>query len=184
MALLALVSFAMSFVESLPLYFSLADGLFFFFVFFYLVLCFLEFFYKSMRGENIDYALSSILFVTDEIDVTKAFFETKIGTEILTRSGVSPESLKDFISSERIPIMASVLNFENNFVDLVIYTVALYEADKKFQLFLSQNSIDKEKFIDSVKWVADKEEKNRHKERFWSRENLEAIPSIVWLCGF
>ena len=197
-SLLAVISFVLSF-NSLPLYFSLADSLFFIFIFIFLNLSFLEFFYRSMMNEglkaripeklldkniNIDYSLSGILFATDEIDVTRAFFETKVGTEILIKSGVSKKDFKDFIYSKRTPIIASTLNFESGDMNIFIYADIVYETDKSLQAFLSQNSINKSKFMGAAHWVMDIEEKKRRKERFWSRENLGAIPSIVWLCGF
>src|SRR3989344_5821665 len=171
-ALAALVSFAFSF-DSLPLYLGLADGLFFLFIFIYLTLSFLEFFYRSMINEglqtrinekllggekNIDYALSSILFATSEIDVTLAFFETRVGIETLLRSGLDLAELKNFVYSERTPIVASSLNLPNDFVDLPSFASLVYEADKSLRAFLTKNSINK--------------------DGFWSRENLGAIPSI------
>jgi ATP-dependent Clp protease ATP-binding subunit ClpC len=193
-AFASLISFALSF-DSLPVYFSKADGLFFLFIFVYLLLSFLEFFYESMRNEglrvrikesiidkdkNIDYALSSILFATNEIDATLALFESKIGIEIIMRSGIFPENFKNFIYSERPPIMASSLNFagESESVSLSSYMEAIYETDKSFQSFLSQNSVNKEEFIGTAKWIMRTEEQKRSRGRFWSRENLGAMPSI------
>lgn len=191
-ALAALISFALSF-DSLPLYFSYADGLFFLFIFVYLLLSFLEFFYKSMLGEglrvrikesllnkdiNIDYPLSSLLFATDEIDITRAFFETKIGMEAIQRSGISAADLKNFLYSERSMVIASSLALSNDFLNLAQYAGIVYDADKSFQMFLSQNSVNREEFIGSVSWVGNMEEQKLRKDRFWSRENLGAIPSI------
>ena len=191
-ALASLISFALSF-NSLPLYLGFADALFFLFIFIYLLLSFLEFFYKSMSNEglrvrinenlldkniSIDYALSSILFATNEIDVTRAFFETKIGMEVISRSGVAPQDLKNFIYSERQLVIASSLDLSNDFVDLVNYASVVYDIDKSLQIFLSQNSINKEEFMGSVNWVMNMEEQRLRKDRFWSRENLGAIPSI------
>jgi len=191
-ALVALVSFALSF-DILPLYFGKGDALFFLFVFIYLTLSFLEFFYRSMMNEglvvrineklidkekNLDYNLSGVLFMTDEIDASKALFDRKIGLEIFLRLGISLESCKNFIYSERSQIMASSLNIEGDSADLYSYTSALYDVDKSFQSFLSHNSINKEEFVGAVIWVARKEEQIRRRKRFWGRENLGAIPSI------
>ena len=191
-ALASLVSFALSF-DSLPLYFSKADGLFFFFIFIYLTLSFLEFFYQSMRDEGlrvrvresiinkdkiIDYALSSILFVTNEIDVTLALFDSKIGAEILIRSGISPENFKNFIYSERPSIMASSLNFRDESANLLSYLDVIYDTDKAFQSFLSQNSVNKDEFMGTANWIMNTEDKKCRQGRFWSRENLGAMPSI------
>jgi ATP-dependent Clp protease ATP-binding subunit ClpC len=191
-ALAALISFALSF-DSLPLYFSYADGLFFLFIFVYLALSFLEFFYRSMcdegllskvnedildKNKNIDYALSSILFATDEIDVTVAFFKTKIGMEIIVRAGIAPQDLNNFIYAERQSVIASSLNLENDFADLAHYIGTVYEADKSLQAFLSQHSVNKEEFVGAANWVMNMEEQRLRKDRFWSRENLGGIPSI------
>jgi ATP-dependent Clp protease ATP-binding subunit ClpC len=176
-ALAALVSFALSF-DILPISFGSADGFFFLFIFIYLTLSFLEFFYKSMENQNIDYTLSSILFVTDEIDITKAFFETKIGTEILVRSGITPSDLNNFIYSERPLVIASSLNLGNDFMDLSQYAGIVYDADKSLQAFLSQNSINREEFIGTANWIMNTENQKLRRDRFWSRENLGAIPSI------
>ena len=130
------------------------------------------------KTKNIDYALSSILFVTDEINVTSALFESKIGAEVLVRSGIHPDNFKNFLYSEKSPIMSSSLNLAGDFVDLTFYLNALYDADKSLENFLSQNSINKKEFVGAAAWVSSMEEQRLRKERFWSRENLGAIPSI------
>jgi len=192
-ALLALVSFATSFWDSLPLYFGKADGLFFLFIFIYLTLSFLEFFYRSMMNEglrvrvrenfldknnSLNYALSGMLFATDEIDVTRAILESKVGIQIIIRSGILPEAFKNFIYSDRSPVMATSLNFDGDFVSLPQYVSAIYNTDKSLEEFLSQNSINKEEFVGAANWVANMEDLKLRKERFWGRENLGTIPSI------
>lgn len=192
-AIAALVSFFLSFFDTIPFNLGKADGLFFLFIFVYLSLSFLEFFYRSMMGEglkvlvkdgltdkndSIDYALSSILFATDDIDATKAVLETKIGLEIMIRSGILPQDLKSFVSSERSLVVASSLNLAGEQIGLVQYIEAVYNTDKSLQSFLAQNSVNKEEFLGAVKWVGESVEKRLRKERFWSRENLGSIPSI------
>ena len=150
-ALIVILAFVFSF-DSLPLYFGDADGVFFLFIIIYLLLSFLEFFYRSMSGEGvrvrvnerivkdtekIDYALSGILFITDEIDATRAIFENQIGMEILMRAGLSAEICHDFIYSNRAPVIASTLNFDGDEVDLVSYLSVIYDADKSLQSFLA-----------------------------------------------
>ncbi|MFA6269931.1 MAG: AAA family ATPase [Candidatus Paceibacterota bacterium] len=176
-ALAALISFFLSF-DALPLYLGLADGLFFLFIFFYLALSFLEFFYRSMNGGSLDYALTNVLFSTGNIDVTSAFFKNKIGMEILLRTGIASDNLKHFIYSERPLTMASALVLTSDLVDLVQYASAVYDVDKSFQNFLSQNSVNRDEFIGAVNWVMNIENEKNRRDRFWSRENLGAIPSI------
>ena len=191
-ALAALISFGLSF-DILPLSFGKADGMFFVFIFIYLTLSFVEFFYRSMMDDgltvrikekmidknvSLDYGLSNILYATDEIDVTRGLFETKIGLMIFLRLGIPYENCKNFVYSERSPIMASALNFDSDYVNLPQYASTLYDIDKSFQSFLAQNSINKVEFVGAVLWVSRMEESKQCKERFWGRENLGAIPSI------
>lgn len=191
-ALAALTAFAMTFFDSLPLSFGKIDGLFFLFIFIYLLLSFLEFFYRSMsheglrvrisesliNGRAVDYSLSSVLFSTDEIDASRALLETRVGAKIFLRCGILPQNLKDFRYSERTSVMASILNFESDYVGLPDYAAAIFEADKSLQSFLSRNSVNKDEFIGAANWVAKMEDKERRRSRFWSRENLGAIPSM------
>ena len=130
------------------------------------------------KSKNIDYALSSVLYVTDEIDATSALFVSKIGAEVLIRSGIHPENFKNFLYSERSPVMSSSLNLPGDFIDLSSYLSALYDADKSLESFLSQNSVNKEEFVGTATWVMNMEDGKLRKERFWSRENLGAMPSI------
>lgn len=192
MALGAIISFILSF-DALPLYFGYADAIFFLFIIFYLLTSFLEFFYRSMASVGIrtkisesltdetiklDYALSSILFVTDEIDATRAIFESKVGIEVLVRAGISEEVLHNFVFSNRSPVIASSLNFVGDEVDLVQYIGAIYDADRSFQVFLGRDAINREDLIGAANWVMRMKDKKHRRERFWSRENLGAIPSI------
>lgn len=197
-ALFALISFALSF-DVLPLYLGAGDAFFFIFVFIFLILSFLEFFYRSMNGEGIqtrireklsgdskiDYALSSVLYITDEIDVTRAFLEAKVGREIFLRCGVGPEELKHFIYSDKTMTIASSLNLEGEAIDLAVYATSLYDADKSLAAFLSQNSVNREEFVGAAGWVMVSTDRGRRRQRFWSRENLGAIPSIgtSWAYG-
>lgn len=191
-ALVAIASLALSF-SSMPLYFGFADGLFFLCILIYLLLSFLEFFYRSLIGEgvdsrieegilvnnyHIDFALSELLFNTDEIDATSALFNSKIGQKIMRRLGISKDEVKNFVYLNRTPLVASFLNFEEETVDLCGYASVLYDSDKSLATFLSQNSINKEEFIGAVRFVMELDGKTRRKDRFWSKENLGTIPSI------
>lgn len=191
-AVACIVSFFLSF-DILPLSFGSADGFFFLFLFVYIVLFFLEVFYRSISNEglslriadsvtenniHLDYSLSSILFVTDEIDVSRAIFETKIGDDIFLRSGISKEDCQNFIHSNRVPIIAASMEFDGDNINLSEYVRILYDLDKSLQTFLSQNSINKEEFVGAATWVMNSRNKNRRRDRFWSKENLGALPSI------
>lgn len=192
MALGAIVSFVLSF-DALPLYFGYADAVFFLFIIFYLLTSFLEFFYRSMTSvgvrtkisENLidqsiklDYALSSIIFVTDEIDATRAIFESKVGIEVLIRAGIREEVLHNFVFTNRSPIITSSLNFVGDEVDLVQYIGVIYDADQSFQHLLNRDNINKDDLVGAADWVMRMKDKKRREDRFWSRENLGAIPSI------
>ncbi len=196
---LASISFVSSF-NSLPLYFGFSDGLFFLFIFLYLVLTLIEFFCRSNKNEGIqsrlkeksvsnynyiDYSLSTILYNTDDIDMTRAIFETDIGLQILSRAGIPSEECAKFVHSDRMPVLSSSLSFDVEDVDLFAYISTLYNTDKSLQIFLSTLSVTKEEFLGSVAWVQNMQEKKRRENRFWSRENLGTIPSIgtSWAYG-
>lgn len=193
----ASLSFAFSF-DSSPLYFGVADGIFFLFVVVCLIMFFIEFFYRSMMNEGIvtraeeraaslrlDFSLSTIIFATDEIDTTRALFETKIGKEIFDGLGLSFKDRDDFVYGSRTPIIASSLDFSSESVDLLEYARVLYDADKSLQSFLSGKNIERSAFLDRVSSVMKAEDKKRRQGRFWSRENLGVIPSIgsSWIFG-
>jgi ATP-dependent Clp protease ATP-binding subunit ClpC len=191
-AIAAVASFILSF-DALPLYLGKADGLFFLFTFIYLCMFFVEVFYRSMKNEglpvrikeslsgesaNIDYCLSSILLATDDIDISRALFETKIGRNILERSGLDPEDYKSFVDTNRTPTMSSSLNLSGDSISLCEYLGAMYDADKYLESLLSRYSVSKQEFLGAAGWVGEMERKKIRKERFWSRENLGALPSI------
>jgi ATP-dependent Clp protease ATP-binding subunit ClpC len=191
-SLVAILAFIFSF-DSLPLYFGSADGLFFLFVDLYLVLFFLEAFYRSMKGQGVrtrirdklstgglevDYALSSIIFETDEIDVTRALLETAIGQQVLLRAGVAESDCRDFIYGKRSPVLATSLHLEGETINLEEYVVAVYEADRSLQSFLASYGVSKEEFRGAARWVMSLAERSQREDRFWSRENLGSIPSV------
>lgn len=189
--LIALIFFFLSFPTLF--YFEKADSIFFIAGFVYMLFSFLEFFYNSMKAEGLslrmdeetmdrsrrlDYALSSIIMSTSEVDVVRSLFESKIGLKILSRSGITQEEGKHFVyDSARSLIMASSLNFEDS-PNLGSYIGSIYDADKSLATFLSQYSVNREEFIGAAFWVGEMEEQKLRKERFWSRENLGAIPSV------
>lgn len=194
----ALFFFFVSF-GTLPLDFNFADGVFFLAIFFYLCLGFLESFYRSMcyvgtrsrmfekslaEEGRIDYALSTLIYNLDEIDATRSFFETKIGLEIFERAGIESIEAKKFVLSPRTPIIASALRFDAE-PNLAGFVGVLYEADKSLQGFLNAHGVNRAEFIGAVELVGGLFEKKRRKERFWSRENLGAIPSVgtSWAYG-
>lgn len=191
-AFAALTSFALSFGVS-PVYFGKADAMFFLFADIYLLFFFAEVFYRSMSNEGIktrvnesivgeslrlDHALSLILYDTDEIDVSRVFFETDIGGKIFENLNIPEERRQEFVYRNRIPIIASSLEIDPENVDLPKYTGAVYEADKELRTFLSENSKSKEDFVSAAQKVSLSWEEERRRERFWGRENLGAIPSI------
>jgi ATP-dependent Clp protease ATP-binding subunit ClpC len=194
-AFFALLSFGLSllpFINDSFRKFGWADGLFFAFIFLFLLLSCLEFFYRSMKNEglfgripektdqgpSLDYSLSQIIYNTDEIDASRALFETDIGRQIMLRCGIGADACKGFIHSSRAPVISSVIVLNGETANIVEYAAALYDADKSLQLFLSNNSINKSEFLGAATWVSDQGVKKRRRERFWSRENLGSIPSI------
>ncbi len=184
---------------SLPLDFSFADGASFLCISLYLIFGFLESFYRSMRysglhsrvrertleeGERLEYALSQILYRTDEIDATRSLCETKVGLEIFERAGILRSEARKFIVAGRNPLIASAMRFGSAH-SLPAYAEVLYDADKSLQGFLNAYGVNREEWIGSAKMVSEFYDKKSRKERFWGRENLGSIPSIgtSWAYG-
>src|SRR3989344_7548695 len=130
---------------ALPLDFSYADGAFFLCVFIYLSFSFLESFYRSMKDSGlysrvherileedpvIEYALSNLIYKTDEIDATRALCETAVGIEVFGRAGITAEECKQFIFGNRTPIIASTLQLAETGLSLGWFVGGLYDADK------------------------------------------------------
>lgn len=196
LVLVAIFAFALSF-GPLPLNFSKADGLFFAMIFFYLVFAFLEFFYCSMKNDGVgtrikesyldlkmsDWGLSSLLERTDDIDISRALFESKVGQLVLLRAGLSQSEVKKFVFGNRSPILASAIELTEE-KTLSAYVANVYDKDKSLQDFLSSFEIEREEFVGAAKMVEDLIEKRRRKDRYWSRENLGAIPSIGTSWGY
>ncbi|HEY4494725.1 MAG TPA: hypothetical protein VJC02_01320, partial [Candidatus Paceibacterota bacterium] len=191
-ALFAILSFLASF-SSLPLDLSYTDGLFFIFACIYLSLSFLEFFYNSMKNEGIylrvneeylnnsqrlEYSLVFMVYASDEIDITRSIFESRIGIAILERSGIDREDTKTFLHGQRMPIIATSLKFKTDEATTHNFVEAIYDTDNAFASFLSSRSINKEEFLGAVDWTSLLIEKKRRQDRFWGRDNLGAIPSI------
>ncbi len=191
-AFIALISFALSFNSSI-LYFGKTDAMFFLFADLYLVLFFLEVFYRSMSNEGIktrvsesfvdeniklDHALSYLLYDTDEIDVSRALFETEIGKRIFKQAGVTIDEKNSFVYGNRIPIIASSLNLPEGYINLPVYVGAIYDADKEVRSFLSEAGKDRQNFVSAASLVSKSWAEERRQERFWGRESLGAIPSI------
>lgn len=195
--LIAAGAFALSF-GPLPLDFSKADGVFFAALTFYLIFAFLEFFYsslkysgiksrlreKSLRSEYLDWGLSQLLEATDDIDVSRALFETSVGLEILRRAGIEKEESKKFIFDSRSPILSSAINFETEKLTLSEYVLALYAADKSLQSFFSEHGVTESELDGAAKMVEVSTEKKRRSDRYWSRENLGSMPSIGTSWGY
>src|SRR3989344_7074515 len=92
---------------------------------------------ESLVGESLqlDHALSSVLYDTDEIDVSRVFFETEVGKKIFKHLGISDEKVGEFIYRNRVPIIASSLEIDLESVDLPKYAEAVYGADKELRNF-------------------------------------------------
>lgn len=191
-ALTAILAFVFSF-DALPLYFGAADGLFFLAVIGYISFSFLEFFYRSMRGTGLrmkfddelthtgpklDYALSNILYHVDDIDITRSVFESEVGIEVLYRAGISEETISSFVSGNRSPVLASSVNFNGESVSLTDFFSQIYDADPALQHMMSRDTVDKEVLLGAASWVSELWNRRLRQDRFWSRENLGAIPSI------
>lgn len=176
----AIATFASSFIEfesnSFPL---VLDGIFFLSLALFLILVLLESFYSSSRYRDtgVKFSLAEVLSVTDDLDITTGFLNSNIGLRIRARLGIAGG---DLIAEDRPRIVGSnfEMEVEGDYSDLVEYAKSLYLSDKSLSTALSSHSVNLSDFLGASAFVEKEDEKRMEKERWWSRGNLESIPSL------
>lgn len=181
-------SFAASFVDfGGSLHNSLPDGLFFLFLSLFGIMFLLEAFYNSSKFSfvdseaRIDFSVAAIILKTDDIDITAGFLNSPEAGYFLKRLGISKEEKELFLNAEREKLLApsfEVGGIENQYVDLALYAKALYTSDKSFYSFISARAVSREDFTGAAEWITSDMDKKISKERWWSKDHLESIPSI------
>jgi ATP-dependent Clp protease ATP-binding subunit ClpC len=106
-------------------------------------------------------------------DLTATFLLSPYGSDIVLRSGISPELIPSFLSSNRtrIPPLSLPLA-EGEFTTLLHVGTYLVKADTAFRDFLFKNGVTEELFNGACAWMSRVRAVRRYTMRWWSRDNL------------
>lgn len=177
----ATASFAASFIDlGTDAYNTLSDGLFFLSISLFGVMFLLEAFYNSSRFSDpgIDFSLAQILLSTDDMDITAGFVGSGVTKLLFDHLGISKEERDAFLRSERERLLGSSFEIGDDELSFASYAKAIYDEDRSFQNFIAKREVNALDFSGAAEWVKKELEKIEQKERWWSEENLNRVPSL------
>ncbi len=176
-----IVSFALS-LGYVPTLTQEASIVFFISLFFFtLVFASDAFYYSYYFAQNTSrnlFELAEIVFHTDDTDATKGFVESRIGNTILTRCGVAPSVLSDFLKQRKLFVHTNQLHIENSDDLCNGYVSALLQADQEFRNLLLAHELTDDLVVRTSSWVLDTISYAKRYERWWSEERLQSISPI------
>lgn len=138
-----------------------------------------ESFYNSSRFSEASHILALVMSKTEDTDLTAGFLSSMPGKVVMFRLGIPEDQLNNYIVSERTPIADSQVKLSPDSISFQSYAEAIYIADKSFMSFLSVHGVSEAEFLGTVGWIDYEFMHELKSERWWSRENLDAIPSIA-----
>ena len=126
----------------------------------------------SKDSSGISYEVAQVV-LANEHDVTAAFMCSPLGLEIMIRSGMTKDTLRAFMETNRsfvsgadIPLVA---HRTTDLYDLGMY---LYMYDVNFKNVLEQNAIRPEIYAGALQLVVKKNTIAKRAQRWWSRDRL------------
>jgi ATP-dependent Clp protease ATP-binding subunit ClpC len=127
------------------------------------------------------FELARTINTTNPDDLTKSFFQSYHGKNILMRLGVDKKTFEEFLNNRQDTI--NDINFEMNedadgFLTMADYGLALYKIDEDLQNLLNTQGITEKEFIKTIEWVKKIEEQKISDGIWWTREKLAKIPSL------
>ncbi len=135
---------------------------------------------KKAQGIFIDFELAYTMYKMSPEDITATFFGSSMGSYFLMRCGISAEVFNEFLS-KRKQILSNVnfkFNLDDNNITWEDFIASIFEQDKDLQIFLFQFSIQKKEVIEIIDWIIERNDAYLFAEWWWSKENLDHIPSI------
>jgi ATP-dependent Clp protease ATP-binding subunit ClpC len=135
--------------------------------------------YSSAPMPTLTFELAHILYRTQRKDILRGFIRSRQGRMIMLRAGISQENIQHFLKTRKKIITAKELQFETHQkISVIDYILALYSADKDFTQFLFAHQIQQKDLEAIVRWVVEREVKNKMKHRWWSKDRLGRIPGL------
>jgi ATP-dependent Clp protease ATP-binding subunit ClpC len=112
-------------------------------------------------------------------DVTKGFFQSPYGREILLRVGILEKEREAFLASPRMELTLEAFQIpEKGLLTLAKIGKKILEQDAAFGEFLQSRGIAKETFHGALSWVAQTIARRKHREHWWSIDNLMKMDAI------
>jgi ATP-dependent Clp protease ATP-binding subunit ClpC len=124
----------------------------------------------DVRGATYEVAEALL---TNQSDVTKSFLTSKLGTEVVIRSGLDLNSLDTYLKSLRPKISTDTIALPPDSVfTLISLGQYLLRQDPSLEAFIQKSGVTKETFIDCLKWVVMTNHHEKKHQRWWGKDNL------------
>ena len=131
---------------------------------------------KKVSG--VTYEVAEITLI-NESDVTGAFVCSKIGMEVLLRSGLSSKAIATYRNTSRQHISSAQIEIqEKEIFTLVSLGTYLLQQDKTFALFLDEHGIQNDTFFGALHWVTKGLHQQKRRQRWWSKDQLSKVYSL------
>lgn len=138
---------------------------------------------ESIEGATYDIAETLIKYPND---TALAFCSSLLGSNALMRSGISPESIDSYLSSQRKKIPAKTVTLpEDEIFSLIGLGKYLLMHDIGFNDLVKSAGVSEEVFIGSLRWVIGSYHQEKRRARWWSKDNLSRTTGIgrEWTYG-
>jgi len=168
--------------------------LFFLFLSLWLFMMMLSAFHNSYQFESLEtvvheggigkktgltYEVAKILrFQRKTGDLTKGFLLSPYGHELVRRLAVSEVSVKEFLKTKTNTIQEPMPLEVGKILTLADIASYIFEKDSAYQDFLFKEGITRDMHHGGALWVMRILHSKKHEDRWWSRDNLGAIPGI------
>lgn len=133
----------------------------------------------NKESNAVSFEVAYIIHHTPDDDITGGLLYSEYGQEIFVRCGIAEEDFNAFVSARTATLTAREFVVEREGgVTLPVYARSVYKQDKELAHFLTERDIRKEEFEGAAGWVMRQIDRQRKKERWWSRDELGRIPGL------
>lgn len=170
---------SLGFVPTLTLQASIVFfiSLFFFLIMFMCDAYYYSFYFGIDKNQG-SFELAEIIFQTDDRDATKSFINSKIGNTILTRCGIAPSVLQDFLKQRKLFVQTNQLSGIDGGDLFLGYIKSLLTSDHEFRNLLLAHGLTDDLVLRTSSWVIDMTGRFKRQEQWWSEMNLQRIAPI------
>jgi len=155
--------------------------LFGFWILFYLLEAMFYSYYFS-KNKTIDFEVARIVNDTKSEDITKYFLESRMGSFVMTRLGISKKEVERFLSERKDKITKDEFMIIENDSDPVIsvteYARSIIHFDIEFASFLRAFGVDANTWRGVLDWIGQNQKMYIERSAWWHRDRLSRIPSI------